>query len=55
MIGTILDRPVDQRLYGSLSTAVMAAMLGADILRVHDVAETLDAIKMVTALGQVAM
>ncbi len=54
MIGTILDRPVDQRLYGSLSTAVMAAMLGADILRVHDVAETVDAIKMVKALGQVA-
>ncbi|MDH3635327.1 MAG: dihydropteroate synthase [Gammaproteobacteria bacterium] len=54
MIGTILDKPVDQRLYGSLSTAVMAAMLGADILRVHDVAETVDAIKMVKALGQVA-
>ena len=54
MIGTILDRPVEQRLYGSLSTAVMAAMLGADILRVHDVAETVDAIGMVKALGQVA-
>ena len=54
MIGTILDRPVDQRLYGSLSSAVMAAMLGADILRVHDVAETVDAIGMVKALGQVA-
>ncbi len=54
MIGRILDKPVDQRLYGSLSVAVMAAMLGADILRVHDVAETLDAIAMVRALGQVA-
>ena len=54
MIGAITDKPVDQRLYGSLSAAVMAAMLGADILRVHDVAETLDAVKMVQALGQVA-
>lgn len=54
MIGTILDKPVDQRLYGSLSVAVMAAMLGADIIRVHDVAETLDAIAMVKALGEVA-
>jgi len=54
MIGAIIDKPVDQRLYGSLSTAVIAAMLGADILRVHDVAETLDAIKVVKALGQVA-
>lgn len=55
MIGTILDKPVDQRLYGSLSMAVMAAMLGADILRVHDVAETMDAIKMVKALQQVTL
>lgn len=53
MIGTILDKPVDQRLYGSLSTAVIAAMQGANIIRVHDVAETVDAIKMVRALNQV--
>ena len=53
MIGTILDKTVDERLYGSISMAVMAAMLGADIIRVHDVAETIDAIKMVHALGQV--
>ena len=53
MIGKILDKPTDQRLYGSLSVAVMAAMLGADMVRVHDVAETLDAIAMVKALGEV--
>ena len=53
MIGTILDKPADQRLYGSLALAVMAAMLGADILRVHDVAPTVDAIGMVKALGEV--
>ncbi|MGD8420152.1 MAG: dihydropteroate synthase [Gammaproteobacteria bacterium] len=54
MIGTILDKPVDERLYGSLSVAVIAAMLGADILRVHDVGATADAIAMVRALGQAA-
>lgn len=54
MIGAILDKPADQRLYGSLSVAVMAAMLGADIVRVHDVAETVDALAMVRAVGQVA-
>jgi dihydropteroate synthase len=54
MIGAILDKPVDQRLYGSLSAAVMAAMLGADIVRVHDVAETADALAMVRALARVA-
>ena len=55
MIGAILDKPADQRLYGSLSVAVMAAMLGADILRVHDVAETVDALAMVRALRKVEL
>ena len=54
MIGTILDKPVEERLQGSVSSAVIAAMLGADIIRVHDVAETVDAIKIVNALSQVA-
>ena len=54
MIGTILDRPVEERLYGSLSVAVMAAMLGADILRVHDVGASVDALGMVRALGRAA-
>ncbi len=54
MIGTILDKPVDERLYGSLSVAVIAAMLGADILRVHDVGATADALAMVRALGRAA-
>jgi dihydropteroate synthase len=54
MIGSILDKPVDERLYGSLSVAVIAALLGADILRVHDVAATVDAVAMVRALGRAA-
>jgi dihydropteroate synthase len=54
MIGAVLDKPADQRLYGSLSVAVIAAMQGADILRVHDVAETADALAMVRAIGEVA-
>ena len=53
MIGAVLGKPADQRLYGSLSVAVIAAMLGADIVRVHDVAETIDALAMVRALGEV--
>ena len=51
MIGRILDKPVDQRMYGSIAGAVIAAMLGADIIRVHDVLETVDAIAMVNALN----
>ena len=52
MIGMILDKPVDARLYGSVSTAVIAAMSGADIVRVHDVAETVDAVAIVNAMKQ---
>lgn len=50
MIGNVLDdRPADKRLFGSLAAAVIAAMKGASILRVHDVAETHDALKVVEA------
>ncbi|HBH36633.1 MAG TPA: dihydropteroate synthase, partial [Gammaproteobacteria bacterium] len=51
MIGQILDeRGVDQRLYGSLAAAVIAAIKGASILRVHDVRATVDAMRVTTAV-----
>lgn len=50
MLGTILDKPVDERLYGSLAVAALAAWQGADIIRVHDVAESADVIRVVTAV-----
>lgn len=46
MIGQILDKPVEQRVYGSLAAAVLALSQGADILRVHDVAATVDVLKV---------
>jgi dihydropteroate synthase len=50
MLGRVLnDRPADQRLSASLAAAVIAAMKGAAILRVHDVAETYDALQIVEA------
>lgn len=50
MLGKVLnDRPADQRLSASLAAAVIAAMKGAAILRVHDVAETHDALQIVEA------
>lgn len=52
MIGQVLDKPVDQRLYGSLALAVMALERGAHILRVHDVAATMDAVKLFQAVTQ---
>ena len=51
MIGQLLgDAPVERRLHGSVAAAVIAAMQGASILRVHDVRETVDALKIVEAL-----
>ncbi|MBN6710691.1 dihydropteroate synthase [Haemophilus haemoglobinophilus] len=46
MIGAVLDKSVDQRVVGSATGALLAAMNGAKILRVHDVAETQDVLKI---------
>ena len=46
MIGAVLDKPVEQRTVGSVAAALIAAMKGASILRVHDVGETADALKI---------
>lgn len=46
-IGKILDLPVAERLEGSLATAVIGVIKGAEILRVHDVLETSRAVKIV--------
>jgi dihydropteroate synthase len=50
MLGAITGREVDARLAGSVVAAVLAARRGVSILRVHDVAETLDALKVAAAL-----
>lgn len=50
MIGAVLGREVDGRLYGSLALAALAVAKGASILRVHDVAETVDVVRMVAAV-----
>lgn len=51
MIGKLLnDRPVQDRLYGSIAAAVIAAMQGAAIIRVHDVKATCDALTIVNAV-----
>ena len=45
MFQTLLNRPVEQRLAGSLAVAQFTYLQGADYFRVHDVAETMDALK----------
>ncbi|WP_439849900.1 dihydropteroate synthase [Pseudomonas syringae] len=50
MIGAVLNRSVDQRLSGGLALAALAMTKGAKILRVHDVAETADVVRMIAAV-----
>lgn len=50
LIGHQLGRAVDQRLPASLGLAVQAVINGAKIVRVHDVQQTFDAVRMVEAV-----
>lgn len=52
MIGQIIDKPIDQRLYGSLAVVQFAYFRGADIFRVHDVSATHDVLTMSSRLMQ---
>jgi dihydropteroate synthase len=49
-IGRALDVPVDQRLEGTAATMVWAVERGARIVRVHDVAPMVRAVRMTETL-----
>ena len=49
MVGQLLNVGPSERLNGSLACAVIAAMQGAQIIRVHDVKETVEALRVVEA------
>jgi dihydropteroate synthase len=50
-IGKLLDNaPADQRLYGTVASVVASVLRGANIVRVHDVKATVDAIKVADAI-----
>ena len=53
MIGNVLNKPVEQRTIGSVAGALLAIQNGAKIVRVHDVAETADALKIWQAMMDV--
>ena len=50
-IGDITGRAVDKRLAGTLTANILAVQKGAKILRVHDVQETVDALKVLKEIG----
>jgi len=49
-LGKIDDSPVDRRMGGTIASSVLAAAEGADVLRVHDVAEVAQALKLAAAI-----
>ncbi|WP_026375120.1 dihydropteroate synthase [Aestuariibacter salexigens] len=51
MLGQLLERETDERLAGSIAVATVAAQKGAQIIRVHDVKETVDAVKIINMLS----
>lgn len=50
MIGAVVNKPVQERLHGSIAAATLALWQGAAVIRVHDVAATVDAVKMCCAV-----
>jgi len=50
VLGQMTGENVDARLYASIAAVVISAMKGAKILRVHDVKETIEALKVVAAI-----
>lgn len=50
--GTLTGRGAGDRLHGSIALAVVAVMKGARIIRAHDVAATVDALKVVAAVSE---
>ncbi|PPC86525.1 MAG: dihydropteroate synthase [Methylotenera sp.] len=50
VLGQVTGNDVDARIYSSVAASVISAMVGAKILRVHDVKATVEALKIVTAI-----
>lgn len=51
MLGALTGRSVDERVAASVAAALLAVQRGACIVRVHDVRETVDALKILSAVG----
>lgn len=50
VLGKLVGGDVDERLHAGLAASVISVMKGANIVRVHDVKATVDALKVVTAV-----
>jgi dihydropteroate synthase len=52
VLGKLTGRPAGERLLGSVVLAVVAALAGARLVRAHDVAATVEALRLVTAVRE---
>ena len=52
-LGNLTGKPADRRLGAGVAAAVIAVEKGANIVRTHDVADTVDALKVVTAVNRI--
>ena len=50
-LGKLTGREVEQRFGGSIAAAVLGMLAGAEVLRVHDVAATVDAVTVAAAIS----
>ena len=46
LIGTVVNRPEKERIYGTIAATILAINNGASVIRTHDVAATMDAIRV---------
>jgi dihydropteroate synthase len=49
-IGRVLDRPVEERLLGTAGAVAACVMLGAHVVRVHDVREMVEVVRVCDAI-----
>lgn len=49
-LGELVNKPIEERLAVSVAAAMIASQKGASIIRVHDVAETVDALRVLEAI-----
>ena len=52
VLGQVVGSAVDERIHASIAASVVSVMRGANIVRVHDVKPTVDALKIVSAVMQ---
>jgi dihydropteroate synthase len=52
MIGQIVNKPADERLFGTLGATIVAVQNGATIIRTHDIGATADALKVMLSIGE---